>query len=94
MISLDNSILFTALPVLEDELSTTPNQALWVINAYPLVLSGLLLGTGTLGDRIGHRRMFLLGLTIFGYSSLAAAYAPTPGSVSYTHLTLPTKRIV
>lgn len=88
MISLDNSILFTALPVLEDELSTTPNQALWVINAYPLVLSGLLLGTGTLGDRIGHRRMFLLGLTIFGYSSLAAAYAPTPGLLIATRALL------
>ena len=88
MISLDNSILFTALPVLEDELSTTPNQALWVINAYPLVLSGLLLGTGTLGDRIGHRRMFLLGLTIFGCSSLAAAYAPTPGLLIATRALL------
>lgn len=79
MISLDNSILYTALPVLEEELHANSAQALWIINAYPLVLSGLLLGTGTLGDRIGHRRMFVAGLTIFGISSLAAAYAPTAG---------------
>lgn len=35
-----------------------PAQALWIINAYPLVMAGLLLGSGTLGDRVGHRRMF------------------------------------
>ena len=52
MIGLDNSILYTALPALEHSLNTTPSQGLWIINAYPLVLSGLLLGTGALGDRV------------------------------------------
>ena len=46
--------LYTALPELRSQLGTTEPQALWIINAYPLVLAGLLLGTGTLGDRIGH----------------------------------------
>lgn len=78
MIGLDNSILYTALPTLEAQLETSTTEALWIINAYPLVLSGLLLGTGTLGDKIGHRLMFVIGLVIFGVASLAAAYSPTP----------------
>ncbi|SDS66375.1 MFS transporter [Corynebacterium timonense] len=78
MIGLDNSILYTALPTLEAQLETSTTEALWIINAYPLVLSGLLLGTGTLGDKIGHRLMFVIGLVIFGVASLAAAYSPSP----------------
>ncbi|MCG7260881.1 MFS transporter [Corynebacterium guaraldiae] len=76
MIGLDNSILYTALPVLSDQLHATSLQQLWIINAYALMLAGLLLGTGTLGDKIGHRRMFVIGLWIFGIASLAAALAP------------------
>lgn len=78
MIGLDNSILYTALPALEHALGAGPEQGLWIINAYPLVLSGLLLGTGALGDRVGHRLMFLVGLAIFGLASLGAAFAPGP----------------
>ena len=81
MIGLDNSILYTALPALERSLGASPSQGLWIINAYPLALSGLLLGTGTLGDRVGHRKMFLIGLTIFGAASLAAAFAPGTGEL-------------
>ena len=76
LIAVDNSVLFTALPVLREQLHTTELQGLWIINAYPLVLSGLLLGTGTLGDRVGHRHMFLVGLVIFGIASACAAFAP------------------
>lgn len=76
MVGVDNSILYTALPELREQLHTTDTQALWIINAYALVISGLMLGTGTLGDRIGHRLMFLIGLGIFGLASLAAAFAP------------------
>lgn len=77
LVGADNSILYTALPELRDQLGTTPLQGLWIINAYPLVLSGLLLGTGTLGDKIGHRLMFLIGVAIFGLGSLVAAFSPT-----------------
>nr|WP_280109787.1 MFS transporter [Corynebacterium halotolerans] len=77
MIGVDNSILYTALPELRVQLGTTALQGLWIINAYPLMMAGLLLGTGTLGDRIGHRLMFLIGLSVFGVASLAAAFAPT-----------------
>ena len=76
IVAADNSILYVALPTLRSELHTTHQQGLWIINAYPLVLAGLLLGTGTLGDKIGHRRMFEVGLAIFGLASTAAAFAP------------------
>lgn len=77
LITLDNSVLYTALPTLTRELHATATQGLWIINAYPLVMAGLLLGAGTLGDRIGHRRMFLVGLALFGLASTIAAFAPT-----------------
>jgi len=76
MVGLDNSILYTALPRLSEQLHATEAQQLWIVNAYALVLSGLLLGTGALGDRIGHRRMYVLGLGVFGLASLAAALSP------------------
>lgn len=77
LITLDNSILYTALPRLTHDLGATGIESLWIINAYPLVMVGLLLGTGTLGDRIGHRRMYLIGLVIFGAASLLAAFSAT-----------------
>lgn len=79
LITVDHSVLYTALPTLTHELGASTAQGLWIINAYPLVMAGLLLGAGTLGDRIGHRRMFLSGLVIFGVASAAAACAPNPG---------------
>ena len=79
LIALDNSVLYTALPTLTRELGATPSEALWIINAYPLVMAGFLLGAGTLGDRVGHRRMFIIGLTVFGAASVVAAFAPTGG---------------
>ncbi len=81
IIAVDNSILFTALPTLRESLQTSDLQGLWIINAYPLTLVGLLLGTGTLGDKIGHRRMFLIGLYVFGIASLFAAFAPSAWSL-------------
>ncbi len=81
LIALDNSILYTALPTLVRDLGASSAEGLWIINAYPLVMAGLLLGAGTLGDRIGHRRMFLSGLLVFGLASLAAAFAPSAAAL-------------
>ena len=78
LISVDMTILYTALPTLSAELRAGPSERLWIINAYPLVMAGLLLGAGTLGDRVGHKRMYLIGLVLFGAASLTAAYAPNP----------------
>ena len=79
LVTVDITILLTALPVLTHELRASAAEGLWIVNAYPLFSTGLLLGAGTLGDRIGHRRMYLVGLVIFGLASLMAAYA---GSVA------------
>lgn len=78
LVTLDNSILYTALPTLTDDLGASKDESLWIINAYPLVMAGLLLGAGTLGDRVGHHRTFFVGLTIFGVASLLAAFSPNP----------------
>lgn len=79
LVTVDITILLTALPVLTHELHASAAEGLWIVNAYPLFSTGLLLCAGTLGDRIGHRRMYLVGLVIFGLASLMAAYA---GSVA------------
>ncbi|MPY51957.1 MFS transporter, partial [Streptomyces acidicola] len=78
MITVDMSVLYTALPTLTQDLGADASQKLWIINAYPLVMAGLLLGAGTLGDRVGHKRMFLAGLALFGVASTVAAFAPSP----------------
>lgn len=78
LITLDNTVLYTALPRLVADLGATQSQQLWIINAYPVVICGLLLGTGTLGDKIGHRRMYTIGLVIFGIASVIAAWAASP----------------
>lgn len=78
LITLDNSILYTALPTLVEELGANHSEGLWIINAYPLVMAGLLLGSGTLGDKVGHKRLFIIGLVIFGIASLLAAFSISP----------------
>jgi DHA2 family multidrug resistance protein-like MFS transporter len=77
LVTVDNTILYTALPTLTAQLGATGAQSLWIINAYPVVMAGLLLGSGTLGDRVGHVRMFVFGLVVFGLASLVAAFSPT-----------------
>ena len=77
MVSVDTTVLYTALPTLTSALKADAAQKLWIVNAYPLVMAGLLLGTGTLGDRIGHKRMFLTGLALFAAASFLAAFAPS-----------------
>ena len=78
LIVIDMTVLYTALPILTQDLAATASEKLWILNAYALVVAGLLPGFGTLGDRYGHRRMFLIGLVIFGIASLIAAFAPSP----------------
>ncbi|TPM39026.1 MFS transporter [Mesorhizobium sp. B2-3-4] len=78
LIVIDMTVLYTALPTLTHDLRATATEKLWIINAYPLVVAGLLPGVGTLGDRLGHKRMFIAGLVVFGLASLCAAFSPTP----------------
>ena len=65
--------------MLTHDLHASTTEGLWIVNAYPLFSTGLLLGAGTLGDRIGHRRTFLAGLLIFGLASLLAAFSGSVG---------------
>ena len=75
LIVIDMTVLYTALPTLTRDLNASATEKLWIVNAYSLVVAGLLPGAGALGDRFGHRRMFMVGLVIFGLASLAAGFA-------------------
>ncbi|MGE8320159.1 MAG: MFS transporter, partial [Comamonas sp.] len=54
LIVIDMTVLYTALPTLTHDLAASNSAKLWIVNIYALVVSGLLLGMGTLGDRLGH----------------------------------------
>lgn len=77
LVSVDNTVLSFALPEIALALQPTSAQQLWIIDAYPLVLAGLLVTMGTLGDRFGRRRMLLIGATGFAIVSALSAFAPT-----------------
>ncbi|GAA0950829.1 MFS transporter [Nonomuraea longicatena] len=78
LVSMDLSILFVAGPTLSRELEPTPGQWLWIMDVYGFVMAGLLVTMGGVGDRIGRRRLLLIGAGLFGAASLAIAYAGTP----------------
>ena len=77
MILLDNSVIFTGLPSIRDGLDLTPSALSWVQDAYTLVFGGLLLLGARAGDIVGRRRLFVVGLAIFGTASLLIGVAPT-----------------
>ena len=75
--SMDVSVLFFAVPFIAQDLQPTATQQLWIFDVYGFVLAGLLLTMGSLGDRIGRRRLLLWGAAAFSAASLLAAYAPS-----------------
>ncbi|WP_337262356.1 MULTISPECIES: MFS transporter [unclassified Serratia (in: enterobacteria)] len=77
LIITDMTVLYTALPRLTQALDATASQKLWIVNAYPLVVAGLLPGAGMLSDRLGHKNMFIAGLPVFALASLCAAFSPS-----------------
>lgn len=77
LISIDNTVLSFALPNISRALRPTSAAQLWIVDAYPLVLAGLLVAMGNLGDRFGRRRMLMIGTVGFGAVSALAAFAPT-----------------
>jgi EmrB/QacA subfamily drug resistance transporter len=78
VISLDNTILNTALPSLQRDLGASAAQLQWVVDAYMLVFAGLLLTAGSLGDRFGRRRALEAGMVLFGTGSALSALAGSP----------------
>ncbi len=77
LVSVDNTVLSFALPAISQALEPSGTALLWIIDVYPLVLAGLLVSMGSLGDRIGRRRLLLIGATGFAAVSALAAFAPT-----------------
>jgi EmrB/QacA subfamily drug resistance transporter len=75
MIVLDNSIIFTGIPKIESQLGLSPVSLAWVQNAYTLVFGGLLLLGARAGDLLGRRRVFVIGLALFGLASLLVGLA-------------------
>ncbi|HEX7744977.1 MAG TPA: MFS transporter [Micromonosporaceae bacterium] len=79
LLSLDVSVLYLALPQLSTDLGADSTEQLWILDIYSFLLAGFLVTMGTLGDRIGRRRLLLIGAAAFGVTSVVAAYATSPG---------------
>lgn len=79
LIAVDNTILAFALPSIAQEFRPAATTQLWIVDVYSLVLATLLVAMGSLGDRIGRRRMLMIGATGFALVSAAAAFAPSAG---------------
>jgi MFS transporter, DHA2 family, multidrug resistance protein len=75
--SMDLTVLNLAIPHLTADLKPSAVQLLWIVDIYGFLVAGLLITMGTLGDRIGRRRLLLSGATFFGLASIVAAFAPT-----------------
>ncbi|MFK0230639.1 MFS transporter [Streptomyces sp. NPDC090303] len=78
LVALDATILHVAVPSLTEDLRPSATALLWIVDAYPLVCASLLILFGTLGDRVGRRRVLLLGYALFGIASAVAALATDP----------------
>ncbi|GAB3645004.1 MFS transporter [Glycomyces tarimensis] len=76
--SMDITILHIAIPTITHELTPSPSQMLWTLDAYGFLLAGLLITMGNIGDRIGRRRLLLIGAVVFATASAMAAFAPNP----------------
>jgi EmrB/QacA subfamily drug resistance transporter len=79
MIVLDTTIVNVALPSIRQDLGFSETSLVWVVNAYMLTFGGFLLLGGRLGDLYGHRRLFLLGITLFTVASLACGLSSSQG---------------
>ncbi|MFO7398025.1 MAG: MFS transporter [Actinomycetales bacterium] len=81
---LDNTILNVAIKTIADPvhgLGATQGELEWAMNSYTLAFAGLLFTFGVIGDRYGRKRTLMIGMLVFGLSSLASAYAQTPGQL-------------
>ncbi|MFJ8733574.1 MFS transporter [Streptomyces bauhiniae] len=81
LVSMDVSVLYFATPAISADLRPTGTQQLWIFDIYGFVLAGLLMTTGSLGDRIGSRRLLLAGAAAFGAASVLAAYADSAATL-------------
>ncbi|WP_225933834.1 MFS transporter [Pseudomonas azerbaijanoccidentalis] len=77
LVTIDNTVLGFALPKIAEALRPSASQQLWMIDAYSLVLAGLLVSMGSLGDRLGHRKLLLVGSLGFAIISVLTAFSDT-----------------
>jgi DHA2 family multidrug resistance protein-like MFS transporter len=75
LLGLDVTVMYLAVPELSLDLRPSSVQALWIMDAYGFMVAGLLITMGTLGDRIGRRRLLMIGAVAFGIASIAAAFS-------------------
>ncbi|UQX05381.1 MFS transporter [Streptomyces sp. RerS4] len=75
LLALDLGVLYLALPHLSADLDPSSTQQLWIMDIYAFMIAGFLITMGTLGDRIGRRRLLLIGAAAFGVASVVAAYS-------------------
>ena len=75
IVNVDNTILNVALPTLVRKLAATSSELQWIVDSYAMVFAGLLLVGGSLADRFGRKRFFLIGLGVFGAGSIGAAFS-------------------
>ncbi|MGW0880614.1 MFS transporter [Streptomyces sp. NPDC002671] len=78
---IDSMALTVAVPSMTEDLGASAQDVQWILDSYVLVFAGLLLTSGSLGDRFGRRKVMLIGLLLFGAASLAGTYADNPGQV-------------
>ncbi|MFB7372960.1 MFS transporter [Streptomyces sp. NPDC056222] len=88
LISLDQSVLYLALPHLAEGLKPTGTQTLWIMDIYGFLIAGFLITMGTLGDRIGRRRLLMIGATAVGITSVAAACSTSAEALIVTRALL------
>jgi len=81
MSTLDNLVMTSALPVIQRALSANVEQLQWMVNSYTLAFATLMLPAATLGDRLGRRRVFLTGITLFTLASIGSALSTTTGAL-------------
>jgi EmrB/QacA subfamily drug resistance transporter len=82
MLLIDITVVNVALPDIERELGASFDDLQWVIDAYALTLAAFLLTAGSLGDRLGRRKVFVVGIALFAAASLACGFAQSPGQLS------------
>ena len=78
LLAIDGTVLALAVPSLSATLDPTANQLLWIGDVYSFALAGLLVTMGSVADRIGRKKLLMLGATGFGLASAIAAFAPSP----------------
>jgi len=75
--SMDLTVLNLAIPAITAQLDPSPTQLLWIVDIYGFMIAGMLITMGTLGDRIGRRKLLMIGATAFGLASILAAFSTT-----------------